>query len=490
MGRCNNRRAPWSARATALTPDLELRTLGHATLLVLEDGQPLIATDPWLVGSVYWRSWWLEKYPEAEELDLIATTRYIYITHSHPDHLHPPTLRRLGRPHTLHPAFPHYPVPDYLRSHGFPVSILEPCQPYSLSPYVTIVSIPTFLGDSILIIDTPSATIFNLNDTNPPIRLLRLLRDQYQNPAKLRVVLKSYSPASAAVATYRNGVRAPLRDKRAYVVKAQELAESLAATHFVPFASQAFFSRADSRWANEHKVVYEDLLNYWEAKSVELCPPFVRMDLRNGTHTTSYDKVNRELDYERLAKVVQREHEEEDFVLPNDFSEKLRTYLSSFWFLRILFRHGIGFKLSTSSTEWFYDVRKTVRAGIPREVDIVLTLPDKVLYEALSNGNLTDLGITMFIRVDSAVDVRRAYAAFSLMGLRDYGNFAGARSFFTMVSFYLPFVFPQILRVRWKRRNPLKKTAAHLPSPSNLPPPHLQNGEDWPAFDPDDPHTQ
>ncbi|CAN5285419.1 hypothetical protein BH20ACI1_BH20ACI1_05520 [soil metagenome] len=39
------------------------KTLGHATLLLFENGKPLIATDPWLIGSAYWRSWWLEKYP-------------------------------------------------------------------------------------------------------------------------------------------------------------------------------------------------------------------------------------------------------------------------------------------------------------------------------------------------------------------------------------------------------------------------------------------
>ena len=94
--------------------------MGHATLVLFEDGRPLLATDPWLVGSVYWRSWWLERYPTAEELDLIAATRYLYVTHSHPDHFHPPSLRRLGRPHTLHPTLPYYPVPDYLRRRRLP----------------------------------------------------------------------------------------------------------------------------------------------------------------------------------------------------------------------------------------------------------------------------------------------------------------------------------------------------------------------------------
>jgi len=46
-----------------------VKTLGHATLMIKEDGIPLIATDPWLIGSAYWRSWWLEKYPTKEEIE-------------------------------------------------------------------------------------------------------------------------------------------------------------------------------------------------------------------------------------------------------------------------------------------------------------------------------------------------------------------------------------------------------------------------------------
>jgi hypothetical protein len=35
-------------------PIIQLRTIGHACLLILEEGAPIVATDPWLIGSVYW----------------------------------------------------------------------------------------------------------------------------------------------------------------------------------------------------------------------------------------------------------------------------------------------------------------------------------------------------------------------------------------------------------------------------------------------------
>src|SRR6476659_8815626 len=146
---------------------LELRTIGHACLLVLEDGKPIIATDPWLVGSVYWRSWWLEKYPSEEEIDLVRQSRYLYLTHSHLDHFHWPSLRRLGPLRVLHPAFPSYSVPGFLESHGFHNRTLAPLTWYAVSDKVRVCSVPVPFDDSIMILDTPDAVIFNINDAAP-----------------------------------------------------------------------------------------------------------------------------------------------------------------------------------------------------------------------------------------------------------------------------------------------------------------------------------
>jgi UDP-MurNAc hydroxylase len=163
-------------------PKIELRTIGHACLLIVEDGKPIIATDPWLIGSVYWRSWWLEKYPNEAEIDLVRQSRYLYITHCHPDHFHWPSLRRLG-PHrgVLHPVYPHYPIPAFLASHGYGNRTLMPLQWYALTDNVRVCSVPVPIDDSILIIDTPNAVIFNINDSAPRGVLLDQLRQKF-NP--------------------------------------------------------------------------------------------------------------------------------------------------------------------------------------------------------------------------------------------------------------------------------------------------------------------
>jgi hypothetical protein len=425
-----------------------LRTFGHATLVLLEDGRPLIATDPWLMGSVYWRSWWLERYPTEEELDLVRAAPFIYVTHSHPDHFHWPTLRKLGPRTILNPAFPRYEVPSFLAANGYPTRTLDPWRWYEITDRVRIASVPSPIDDSILLIETPSAVIVNANDATPPRRLVSALRNRLPQNKRV-VVLKSHSPASAAVSMFRDGRRASMKDKRDYTRTSERLAEALGAVQFVPFASQAFFDRRDSRWANEHKVVYEDLREHWRS-SVELCRPFIEMDVATGLHLSRYSEVKRQLDERRRELVVTRESEESGFTLPHDLDEKLKAYLDEIPLLRPLFRRGIGWRLTTSGQERFYRTRgKTVEPSIPENFDVVVSLPDKVLYEALQNGILTDLGITMFLRVDTRVPLKLTYALFLLMGLRDYGYFKDLRSFAKFLRFYAPYFYPALSFGAW-----------------------------------------
>ena len=76
----------------------------------------------------------------------------------------------------------------------------------------------------------------------------------------------------------------------------------------------------------------------------------------------------------------------------------------------------------------------------------MVSLPGKVLDDALSNNVLTDLGITMFLRIDARIDARRIYGAFLLMGLHDAGYSAGVRDFATLARFYGPYFVPSLMR--------------------------------------------
>jgi len=121
--------------------------------------------------------------------------------------------------------------------------------------------------------------------------------------------------------------------------------------------------------------------------------------------------------------------------------------------LRLVFRHGIGWSLRTSKREFFYDVRThRLTEGIPDRVDAVVTIADQMLYEAVVNGNVTDLGITMTIRTDSYVDIRRPYLFFPLAGLRDAGHFRSLSSFLRFGWFYARMVSPNLFWWWWRNR--------------------------------------
>ncbi len=161
----------------------QLRTFGHATLVVLENGVPIIATDPWLIGSCYWRSWWLERNPTPAEIDLVRDARFIYVTHSHPDHLHLPSIRHLRAAKTfLSPNFPGYPVPGYLEREGHSAITLQPFRWYRLSAEVLVAFAQVPIDDSILVIDTPGAVVVNINDSYPSKRLFKAIGRQLLSP--------------------------------------------------------------------------------------------------------------------------------------------------------------------------------------------------------------------------------------------------------------------------------------------------------------------
>jgi CMP-N-acetylneuraminate monooxygenase len=76
--------------------EVKLRYLNHATVEVNYKGISLI-TDPWLFGPAFMTGWWLDQPSTEDSLAILQNANYIYISHNHPDHLHPETLNLLDK---------------------------------------------------------------------------------------------------------------------------------------------------------------------------------------------------------------------------------------------------------------------------------------------------------------------------------------------------------------------------------------------------------
>ena len=73
-----------------------IRFLNHACLLIEAPGVRF-ATDPWLVGSAFCDGWWLAQPSPVDAIEAVNACDFIYVSHNHPDHLHPETLKHLRR---------------------------------------------------------------------------------------------------------------------------------------------------------------------------------------------------------------------------------------------------------------------------------------------------------------------------------------------------------------------------------------------------------
>jgi hypothetical protein len=411
---------------------LKAQTFGHACLAVYREGEwPVLLTDPWLVGSAYWRSWWLQHYPSAEEIDWLAGAAHVYVTHEHPDHFHTPSIRRLGAgPAYLFPDLAERGFLDYLSERGYRAAAAPPMRWLALGKGVSILSLPVWNDDSLLLIDTPNALILNLNDAKPLPPVLRAIRRVAERIDKPRVLLCSYSPASLVNSFIDDSGIVSLRPARHYVDYVCRLCDRLGVDHYVPFASQAVFQRGDSTWANAYSTTFDDLRRYWRSRA-RLLPPYTTLDLDDFSYVSVSPGHYRTIDPATLAqRTGQRAAEEAAAEISPEDAALLERKLNAFrWLLRALFPRGFAFRLG--DRHLVYDPRRgRLRdGGAPghEDGDFVVDVPKATMKEALRNNHVSDLGITMFVRVRllRPIDPRKVYGLFVLFQFDDYGHLAG-----------------------------------------------------------------
>lgn len=99
--------------------DLTIRWLNHAAVYIEANGISFI-TDPWLFGPAFMTGWWLNEPSTLDSTELLKEVDYIYISHNHPDHLHPETLRLVSKDKKIIVGdFETKSTEKYLRALGF-----------------------------------------------------------------------------------------------------------------------------------------------------------------------------------------------------------------------------------------------------------------------------------------------------------------------------------------------------------------------------------
>ncbi len=76
--------------------EIKVRFFNHAFLQV-ETKDFKFATDPWAIGPSFNTGWWLKYKTKSDWISELNSCNFIYISHNHPDHLHPLTLNKIRK---------------------------------------------------------------------------------------------------------------------------------------------------------------------------------------------------------------------------------------------------------------------------------------------------------------------------------------------------------------------------------------------------------
>ena len=79
-----------------INSEVKIRFFNHAFLQV-KTKDFKFATDPWSIGPAFNTGWWLKYKTKSDWISELNSCNFIYISHNHPDHLHPLTLNKIRK---------------------------------------------------------------------------------------------------------------------------------------------------------------------------------------------------------------------------------------------------------------------------------------------------------------------------------------------------------------------------------------------------------
>lgn len=98
---------------------VEITFLNHACLII-SSGDFKIATDPWILGPAFCNGWWLAQPSPEDSFEQLNACDLLYISHNHPDHLHPESLSHIRKDMPILTAnFQSGSTARYMQSLGF-----------------------------------------------------------------------------------------------------------------------------------------------------------------------------------------------------------------------------------------------------------------------------------------------------------------------------------------------------------------------------------
>jgi len=394
---------------------MKFTILSHAGMLVEAQGIKLVS-DPWILGSSYWRSWW--NYPKPASFSKEGTD-YIYLTHMHWDHFHGPSLRKFPPSVTfLVPKAPTSCIVDDLKDFKYKQVIELPHgKTTTLAPGLRVTSYQFGLNtDSTLVIEDGRTTLINMNDCKLAGWPLKQLLKRHPHPDFLFRSHSSAQPYPHCIdAEDENDLG--FRKNEDYVADFVESARLVQPKFAVPFASNNCFLHRETIQFNREIVSPLDVKSFFDQHKPGKSECVVMVagdswDDRDGFHINEQDfftaREQHLQDYAREVAPVLKDYysrEAKAKVSFQSFESYFKPYLKSLpWFVRLAFKPVIVFEVEGQPDVLWgidFDKKRVFEATAPfPNYALRFRVPSAVLRDCLQRKMFTLLFPSKRLRVE------------------------------------------------------------------------------------------
>jgi len=264
-------------------------TIGNATITVFDD-VPIITTDPWISDKPYFGSWSHAYHIPKEQLENIYNSKYVWLSHGHPDHIDPDSLDLFKKKIFL--------IPDHYGDRIFnELSKNYKCQKVKsniwldISKNIRIKSFADWNQDSSLLIEiNKKDIIFNLNDGAALgwSKEIKRIISQYKNKFLMKLI--SWGDADMInFYNHHNEFILPLAsEKKPCGESYNYYMNKWGCNYSVPFSCFHKYSREDSISMNKFITPVEEHYKSFNNTNGELLPAFIKWD----SIKSDYIKIN------------------------------------------------------------------------------------------------------------------------------------------------------------------------------------------------------
>ena len=386
-------------------------TIGNATVTIF-DGKPVLTTDPWVFGNPYFGSWGQKYKIPKEQLENIKNSKYIFLSHGHPDHIDPESFD-IFKNKTLIIA-DHYGDRIYNDlKENYNCIKLKSNTWLDISKNVRVKTFADWNQDSAIIIEILKKNIiFNLNDGSAKgwSKTIKNLIKNYENKFLLKLI--NWGDADMINFYSNNHFILPLAANKSPCGETYNRHMKIWNCNYaIPFSSLHSYIREVSIKMNEFSTPLKAHYENFNQKEGNLLPAFIKWNCEKN----DFSKINPEENVDEIKSAKDFGDNWHDELDKND-ERDLNDYFQKFYHLKKKFGF-INFRIGNKD----FNIKLS-----GRKEGIKIETPRNSLMFAVKNNIFDDILIGNFAKFE-LINVQSLYPDFSPY-VAKYGDNGNARS--------------------------------------------------------------